>query len=578
MARYEITTPAGRFEINTPDDFTPEQVQDLIRTQFGGQSELAGLDPNVPKPPTQVPATQPKTDVNTTADVAKSLGAGVVRGGLGLVGLPGSVESLGRAGINAAASLAGYEQAVSPENVLPSGQDLEKRLERVTGPLYQPQTTAGKYARTIGEFAPGVAFPGGMAQRVVGNVLAPAVASETAGQATEGTSLEPYARLGGALAGSFVPGLASRVVSPITQQPERSRQAAIMDAEGVTLTAGQRTGNQRLQVMEQVAAETPLSIGTNTVFQNQAEDFTQAALRRVGENERRATPEVVDRAFDRIGAEFDRLAQNYDLPPSQPMLQQIANSVQDYADLVPNSQHAPVVVNIAQDVLNAFQTGAVIPGQVYQTWRSRLTRLARNARQDPQLEQALLGIRNALDDGMAAVMTPDDAAAWQAARDQYRNMTVIEKTANRGGAASAEGIITPANLRGATATQNQRAYARGQGDFGELARAGNATMTSFPNSGTPARLQAQWGFGALGTAGGAMYGGGPGAVAGAVASPLLQAASASLFMSPPMQAYLANQLATPIRNAINGRQSVVATSPQLLDLYDQAQRYGSPPR
>jgi hypothetical protein len=575
MATYEVTTPAGKFRITAPDDYTPDQISEVVRAQFGGQSSPAGLDPNVPKPPSQAPAqAQPRPDVNTTMDVAKSAGAGLVRGGLGLVGLPGSIETLGRAGINAAAGLAGYENPVSPENVLPSGADLEKRAEGAIGPLYKPQTTAGEYARTIGEFAPGLAFPGGMVQRVVGNVLAPAVASETAGQMTEGTSAEPYARMAGAVAGAFAPGLASRVVSPVTQTPERARQAAIMDAEGVRLTAGQRTGNKRLQVMEQVAAETPLSVGTNTVFNQQAEDFTQAALGRVGENARRATPEVIDNAFNRIGAEFDRVAQNYDLPPSPPMLQQIANSVQDYADLVPASERAPIVANIARDIVAAYQGGQNIPGATYQAWRSRLTRLARNSRADPQLQDALLGLRNSLDDGMAAVMTPDDAAAWEAARNQFRNMVVVEKAATRGGEAAAEGILSPAGLRGAAVPQNQRAYARGEGDFGELARAGNATMTSFPNSGTPARLQAQWGFGALGSAGGAMAGGGPGAVAGALASPLLQALSASAFMSRPVQGYLANQLAVPMRNAINARGSVVASSPQLLDLYDQAQNVG----
>lgn len=68
-------------------------------------------------------------------------------------------------------------------------------------PLYQPQTKAGKYARTISQFGPAVATPGSAARRIA-NVLVPGAVSEAAGQLTEGSKIEPYARLAGALAGA----------------------------------------------------------------------------------------------------------------------------------------------------------------------------------------------------------------------------------------------------------------------------------------------------------------------------------------------------------------------------------------
>lgn len=68
-------------------------------------------------------------------------------------------------------------------------------------PLYQPQTKAGKYARTISQFAPAAATPGGAGRRIA-NVLVPGTASEAAGQLTEGSKIEPYARLAGALVGA----------------------------------------------------------------------------------------------------------------------------------------------------------------------------------------------------------------------------------------------------------------------------------------------------------------------------------------------------------------------------------------
>jgi hypothetical protein len=64
---------------------------------------------------------------------------------------------------------------------------------------------------------------------------------------------------------------------------------------------------------------------------------------------------------------------------------------------------------------------------------------------------------------------------------------VLEKTASRAGEATAEGQIVPANLRNTVAAENRGAYARGEGEFSGLARAGAGVMAPLPNSGTGQR-------------------------------------------------------------------------------------------
>ncbi|MET3597776.1 hypothetical protein ABID26_007202 [Mesorhizobium shonense] len=82
--------------------------------------------------------------------------------------------------------------------------------------LHKPETTPGKHAGAVGEFL----APGGLpskaaraattgrelvrhvAEDMLGNVVMPAVASEAAGQATEGTPYEGPSRLLGALLGN----------------------------------------------------------------------------------------------------------------------------------------------------------------------------------------------------------------------------------------------------------------------------------------------------------------------------------------------------------------------------------------
>ena len=151
----------------------------------------------------------------TASDIAKSGGIGVLKGIIGLAGLPGEAGNIGAQGIDAATRFV-QRQLGLPESApydpnqptltghhLPGVTSIQSHIENLTGPLYEPQTTAGKYAQSIGEFAPAIfGGPEGIGARLLGRVVAPGVASEAAGQATEGTAAEPIARIGGALLGA----------------------------------------------------------------------------------------------------------------------------------------------------------------------------------------------------------------------------------------------------------------------------------------------------------------------------------------------------------------------------------------
>jgi hypothetical protein len=131
-----------------------------------------------------------------------------------------------------------------------------------------------------------------------------------------------------------------------------------------------------------------------------------------------------------------------------------------------------------------------MPGPQYQEMRSRLSRQSKSLRNsDPTLSEALRDMRNALDNAMERSIPAGsgDAALWRQARREYGAQKTIEKAASRAGEATAEGQIVPANLRNAVSAENRGAYARGEGDFSELARAGSGVMAPLPNSGTGQR-------------------------------------------------------------------------------------------
>ena len=141
-------------------------------------------------------------DVGT--DIAKSLPTGVVEGLTGMVGLPGSLYNMIPEGLRSPTSILGN---------LPSGEELNQGIRSQIGyDYYQPQTVAGEYSRTLGEFMPGALAPGGALTRAA-SVAVPAFTSETAGQIARGmsggerdTNAENFARLLGGLGGGFAVG------------------------------------------------------------------------------------------------------------------------------------------------------------------------------------------------------------------------------------------------------------------------------------------------------------------------------------------------------------------------------------
>lgn len=524
------------------------------------------------------PAETPEIEVGIAEDVGKSLVSGVGQGVIGSVGAAGDIATAASSGAAYLLERFGTPmlQKLAPElqeklgsaiqrvrggPLPPTTASLQEKVEGVTGDFYEPQTTAGEYAETIGEFAPGViGGPGGLARRAITQVALPAIGSEAAGQATEGTALEPYARVGGAVAGALTPSAVSRAITPLPISAERQAMVQTLRNEGVDLTAGQVTGSNTLRNIEN---ELGGSAGANFI-ERQGEQFTGAAMRRTGETANRALPENVDDAFKRVGKEFDDLAVRNTLIPDQQMTRDLVDAAREYVTLVPDTMRSPAVTGVIQDIIANGQANGGIRGEAYQAIRSRLDRQARSSASDPQLSSALRSVREALDDAMERsieVLNPRDAGSWREARNQYRNLMVVEKASTGAGENAAQGLISPSQLRNATVLQGRRQYARGQGDFAELARAGEAIMKPLPNSGTAGRSAARnmmMGVPAVVGAGAGATGGASGAMFGALAGAAVPYAAGRAVLSRPGRAYLSNQVMAALEKMEPKRAAAVA--------------------
>jgi hypothetical protein len=156
--------------------------------------------------------------VGYAEDVARTIPSGLVRGVTSMLGAPADLTNLAFRGMEYLdQKIRGetdeqYARRIT-ERKASAPFDASKLLEpftgrtikgaveeNLTGPLYEPQTTPGKYVNTAAEFVPGALLgPGGMARKAISYGVLPGVASEAAGQVTQGSAAEPWARGGAAL-------------------------------------------------------------------------------------------------------------------------------------------------------------------------------------------------------------------------------------------------------------------------------------------------------------------------------------------------------------------------------------------
>lgn len=528
-------------------------------------------------PPTSSASAAPSEGLADWADIGKGAAGGLGRGTAGLIGLPGTIGNLTREGLayigvpepvlNATAKAVRHMPGMAAFTG-PDANQVQQAIEGYTGKFYQPQTTPGKYASTLAEFAPTALIPGGgsLASRAI-NTAVPAVASETAGQLTAGTAAEPWARALGGIAGGSV---GAKLVTP-TAPPSAAYQANVdaLKAAGVPLTAGVRTGSRPLQWMESAAADMPIAgpaaarlagrslegysrAATGQVFNRNAPAFTRADI---PPEATLPSPDVMAAGKQSLKDEYARLTAANTLRSDPQLMRENANTLAEYERMALPSQRAGGSRDLAafhDDVLNRLIADqGNMAGDVYQTIRSQAGKHADTARaNDPNLSTAFGSTQKSLDAAMARSMSPEDAAAWADTNRRYALMKQIE-----GPVAKASGeYLSPAAVAQAFRTGRTGQYAVNGGVMDPFVRSSEALLKPLPNSGTAARLGAQQLFnlpalllhsGPTGAAGGALGSmfGPMGMAAGAVGGAMLPSLAARGAVSNWGQRYLGNQLA-----------------------------------
>jgi hypothetical protein len=316
----------------------------------------------------------------------------------------------------------------------------------------------------------------------------------------------------------------------------------LLEKEGVQLTAGQKTGNRNL--MRKESNLNPNAADAFISKQNTA--FTKAALSKIGENADAASPEVMTRAYTRLGQQFDDLAARHDIPTDKKMLSDLLDTKNGYNLTVAPSNRAPFVDKIIKDITAETMATGKVSGALYQNIRSKLGKIVKAGGKEGDTAAEIQGALDAAMERHLTMIASPDSGMWASVRKQYRDYLVLEKAA--GGAAAetvGEGILTPQMLRTASKqVYGLRNYTQGKGSLTDLARAGAGVMEKLPQSGTNLNFSGMLPGGIGGAIGGTVgttLGGIPGGILGGMAGMAAPRVTGSAMLSRPGRALLGNQ-------------------------------------
>ena len=314
--------------------------------------------------------------------------------------------------------------------------------------------------------------------------------------------------MGGAASSAGIPGLTAPTfgkvpaafVSPgvpgvgLTSAQQNAADAG--QSLGMQLTPGQQTGSRALQQFEAKLQSQPWTSGPFNKLgaNNQAVLNSAWAGPRggIGEGGASLDSTVLAKAADRTGEVFNKARNANSIVLADPKTTSgVLDGIdQDFEGLIPGSIRSNPLVSrfetlTGQGAVNGEQLGNL---------SSKLGTAANNQMTSPagdrQLGQALYAVKDHADDLLQSTLTGSDAAAYAAARQQYR--ALMQLTARTGNVNPSTGNVGGSSLANYLQAKDRPGflYGRNQSDAYNTARFAQAFKPIVGDSGTATR---SWG-------------------------------------------------------------------------------------
>jgi len=545
MPEFMVTSPKGeRFKITAPEGTTEDQALAHFREQMQGDGPKATTARGVKKPVNT-------GSLNSAADFFKSIPQGVVRGATSAASALGQAEE--------GLATGGAKQTVP-------GAEESAKLAGVDR-LPQPQGMAGRFGGALGEAIGNptsyLGPPGGRALAMLGAALG--------GQAGAETGIPGASFVGGMAGGAAAakaPTLArtaGRGMFPMGEQNAvRDAAAKTLESLGVKPTAGDITGSPALREAERMGAQ-PAKMLAEKQLTEKAADF-------MGERADRIGPEVMNRARDRIKADFERSTKALTIREN-PELFQKATELRNQAANILGEENYKKVAKLIDDIMPQERgerwfinkaTGQLeMKGESYAEltkYKSELGRAMRDA--NPDVAHYAKQVRQLIDKALEkSVRSPGEQQAFAAlkkARSQYRARLILQDSLADPKEAARLGRVDPAKFYAAVEKHGGDPMAS-DNDMDKLAYAARSIMSPMKEAsafsgaheagsarGMARHAGAAAGATMVGGAAGFALGGGPvggaiGSAAGLAAGIAAPRAVGAVVNHPRVQSYLKNR-------------------------------------
>jgi hypothetical protein len=289
--------------------------------------------------------------------------------------------------------------------------------------------------------------------------------------------------LSGVVGTGAIPSVASAsspLIDPATAQLAKTAR----DVLGIPVRGGQISQSPTINYLDSVLKEKPFSgYASNVADQNTA--FNQNVAKAIGEDADKVTPDVMDAAKKRLGAQYEDIASKSTINADNQFgsdMHQIASDANTV--LAPNERS--IIHGQISNVMDKVQDGQ-IDGKTYQALIKTGSPLDRATKSNDSNVKYYAGqVKQSLLDALGRSVSPDLQSQLQQTNSQYKAMKTIEDLVEK----APTGDISPALLMGAVRKSYPgMAYGNG-GPLADLARVGQQFLKEPPNSGTASRLSA----------------------------------------------------------------------------------------
>jgi hypothetical protein len=502
MPKYIVTSPDGkRFEVSAPEGASQEEVLSYAQSQFQKQE----LPPPLPSREDSrkelmkrelmafaSPLRGVKDIVDTGAELLSRLGGADVAAQVKAQNEAGKAEfDAGTKGsMVASTGRFGGQLAATGGLLSGAGKAVATVAPRLGQAIATSGMTTGATPLTMGAKAADLGIRG------VGGALA--------GGATAGL-VDPKDAAAGAVLGGALPvgvkagGEIGRAIGGAFSRADPARDAlakTAMSKYDIPLSVSDISGNPLVKGARSFLDDVP---GIGAIGSRQREAVQQGYNKAVGGTfgaaEKKLTPQVIDGAKARMGAEFDRIWNNNSLQMDGQMFQKMQGLRAEVTKL-PQGEAARLS-SWLDDIESKFTPGPggvpMIPGDVANRLQSKLGKEAKAA--NGFLKESLSDLRGSLIGAFNRSVAPADAAALTMTRAQYKAFKTIEpllQGAEAGVAGRAVGDV-PASLVPQAVRQSYQGGISGSplGDISQIgsqfvadrvARTGGGPRAMFQNS------------------------------------------------------------------------------------------------